>query len=857
MQINDIRSSFLEYFKSNGHSIVHSSPLVPNNDPTLMFTNSGMVQFKNVFTGLESRDYKRAATSQKCIRAGGKHNDLENVGYTLRHHTFFEMLGNFSFGDYFKDEAISYAWNYLTKELGINKEKLFITIYHNDEEAYLLWKKITNFNDDRIIRISTSDNFWSMGDTGPCGPCSEIFYDHGDNYKGNPPSEADETHDRFVEIWNLVFMQYEQINKDKRNSLPKPSIDTGMGIERISAVMQGSNDNYEIDLFKKIIDHSIHITKKNDKSLIASHRVIADHLRSSCFLIADGVLPSNEGRGYVLRRIMRRAMRHIQLLDYKDSMLSILSNTLLSEMSEAYPELIRAKKLIKETLTYEEIKFKDLLARGMKQLEEELKPHQQGQTFPGSKAFKLYDTYGFPLDLTQDILRSKNIDVDVIGFDKSLNDQKKRARSNWTGSGDLVTDKIWFNLANKLNKTEFIGYENNTSQASIVSIINEGNEVKNITADEYGYIILNHSVFYPESGGQIGDTGTIKYKNNIFEVSDTQKKENLIIHYGVVKLGDFNLDDVVDLEINVEKRNSCRSYHSATHILHQALRDILGDHVTQKGSLVSYDRLRFDFSHHKSLSLSEITAIEDIVSDIIKSNFSVETKLMKSEEAINSGALALFGEKYDEEVRVLSIGGKNQSPYSVELCGGTHINKTSEIGSFKIINEASVASGIRRIEALRGADLTKYEEIKLREIQDDLEKKKELGVSKKIDLEKIDNLKKQITKKINNGISVIVESCNDLKSKELRVLIDQCKNQFKNNGVIVICAINDNKISFLIGVTNILSNKLPASEIAMYASKISNGKGGGGRKDFAQSGGLYSNKENVVDKLEQFINQKI
>ena len=857
MQINHIRSSFLDYFKSNEHTVVHSSPLVPNNDPTLMFTNSGMVQFKNVFTGLENRGYQRAATSQKCLRAGGKHNDLENVGYTLRHHTFFEMLGNFSFGDYFKDEAIEYAWNYITSELGINKDKLYVTIYHDDEQAYSAWKKITNFTDDKIIRISTNDNFWSMGDTGPCGPCSEIFYDHGENYQGNPPSEADETHDRFVEIWNLVFMQYEQVDVKTRLNLPKPSIDTGMGIERIAAVMQGTNDNYEIDLFKKLIGHSIDITKKNEKELISSHRVIADHLRSSSFLIADGILPSNEGRGYVLRRIMRRAMRHIQLLDYSDTMLSDLFTTLSNEMSSAYPELRRAENLIKETLKYEEIKFKDLLLRGMKQLEEELKSHQGSQTFPGSKAFKLYDTYGFPLDLTQDILRSKNIEVDIRGFNQSLEDQKSRARSSWSGSGDKSTEKIWFNLSNKINKTEFIGYENNVSQAEVLSIISNSVEVDQISKNQQGCIILNQSVFYAESGGQIGDVGNIRCGESNFKVTDTQKKENLIIHYGMVSDGVFKIADVVELEIDINRRSSCRSYHSATHILHQALRDTLGDHVTQKGSLVSYDRLRFDFSHHKGLSEDEIKNIEGIVNNIINSNLNVETKLMKSEDAINLGALALFGEKYDDEVRVLSIGANNSASYSLELCGGTHVEKTSEIGNFKIISESSAASGIRRIEALRGNDLISYNETRSKQIENDLEKNKIIEDTKKINLEIIQKLSQSIQERIKDGETLIVETCNNLKPKDLRSVVDQCKSQFLKDGVIVVGVINDEKISFLVGVTNELSNNLSASEIALYAAKITNGRGGGGRKDFAQSGGTYSEEINIKETLQKFLKENV
>ena len=857
MQINDLRTSFLEYFKSNGHKVVHSSPLVPNNDPTLMFTNSGMVQFKNVFTGLENRDYKRATTSQKCIRAGGKHNDLENVGYTLRHHTFFEMLGNFSFGDYFKEDAISYAWNYITRELGINKDKLYVTIYHDDEQAYKIWKKITNFNDDKIIRISSSDNFWSMGDTGPCGPCSEIFYDHGEDYIGNPPSEADETHDRFIEIWNLVFMQYEQVDNKNRLNLPSPSIDTGMGIERVAAVMQGTNDNYNIDLFSKIINHSIEITNRNEKNLISSHRVIADHLRSSSFLIADGVLPSNEGRGYVLRRIMRRAMRHIELLNYKDTMLSELFVTLSSEMSTAYPELKRAENLIKETLKYEEVKFKDLLVKGMKQLDEELKTHQQGQIFPGSKAFKLYDTYGFPLDLTQDILRSKNIEVEINSFDQCLEDQKNRARTSWAGSGDKLTEKIWFKLNNDIDKTEFIGYENNLSQAEILSIIDEGQIIDQISKGKKVCLILNQSVFYAESGGQIGDIGKISNGNNIFEVNDTQKKDHLIIHYGSVLEGTFKLNDKVHLKIDDDRRESCKSYHSATHILHQALRDTLGDHVTQKGSLVSFDRLRFDFSHHRSLSKEQISVIESTVNNVINSDLNVETKLMKSKDAIDSGALALFGEKYDDEVRVLSIGDNKSSPYSIELCGGTHVTKTSEIGSLKIINESSVASGIRRIEALRGQDLIKYNELQFRQIEDELQKKKILDDVNKVSLEKINIINKNINEKINDGKKIVIETAEDLKPKNLRSVIDHCKSEFTNDGVIVICITNKEKITFLVGVTDDLSDKVSASDIAMYAANITNGKGGGGRKDFAQSGGVYSDELNIEESLYQFLLDKV
>ena len=592
MKINSLRDSFISYFVKNGHKHVHSSPLVPQNDPTLMFANSGMVQFKNVFTGLEKTDFNRAVTAQKCIRAGGKHNDLENVGYTLRHHTFFEMLGNFSFGDYFKDDAIDYAWRFITSELGINKDKLCVTIYHDDEQAYNAWKKITGFSDDKIIRISTKDNFWSMGETGPCGPCSEIFYDHGENYIGKPPSEADETGDRFVEIWNLVFMQYEQVDSENRIDLPRPSIDTGMGIERIAAVMQGTNDNYQVDSILEIINHSKELTKNDNENLLSSHRVIADHLRSSCFLIADGVLPSNEGRGYVLRRIMRRAMRHVHILNYNDLLMHKLAPTLISNMKMSYPELERAESLINETLKYEEQRFRDLLSRGIKQLDTMIDNLNGKTILNGQSAFKLYDTYGFPIDLTQDILRNKKIEVDIDDFKKCLEDQKEKARSNWTGSGGTATDKIWFELNKSLSPTEFLGYTSEKTEGSIISIIKEGVLVDSLHSGDNGSLILNQTVFYAESGGQIGDTGTIEADNFEFEVSDTQKKGNLFVHHGKVIRGDIKKGTGAHLSINSARRSSCKTYHSATHILHQALREVLGDHVTQKGSLVSFDKLR-------------------------------------------------------------------------------------------------------------------------------------------------------------------------------------------------------------------------------------------------------------------------
>ena len=858
MKLNDIRNTFLDHFERDSHKVVPSSPLVPNNDPTLMFANSGMVQFKNVFTGLETLDYSRATTSQKCIRAGGKHNDLENVGYTARHHTFFEMLGNFSFGDYFKEHAIEMAWNLITREFGINKDKLWITIYHTDEEAFNIWKKITGFNDERIVRISTNDNFWSMGETGPCGPCSEIFYDHGEDYEGSPPSEADDTRDRFVEIWNLVFMQYEQIDANNRIDLPKPSIDTGMGLERIAAVLQGTNNNYDIDSFQAIINQSIALTNMNDKGSLTSHRVIADHLRSSCFLIADGVLPSNEGRGYVLRRIMRRAMRHVHMLNYKDPLIHQLVPSVVSNMSSNYPELSRAETLIKETLKYEELRFKDLLSTGIKQLDDEVSK-LSSNIFPGQSAFKLYDTFGFPLDLTEDILRVRNINLDKKGFDAALDKQKANARKNWSGTGSTATEKIWFDIVTKSGTTDFLGYEENNGEAIIQDIIIKDNLTDNITANDDAIIILNQTTFYAESGGQIGDTGTISFDNSVFEVTDTKKKLGLHLHYGKLKIGSLKVGDDVTLSIDTTRRNSLRAYHSATHLLHQSLRDNLGDHVSQKGSLVSYDRLRFDFSHHKQLSENEIKLIETDVEKIINSEYSVTTQSMNPEDAIKKGALALFGEKYGDEVRVLSIGPKNEKAYSVELCGGTHVKNTSEIGKFKIVSSTSVAAGIRRIEALRDKDVDVYlstQTTKDQE-QDDILKKKEAHNSK-INKEK-NKIEDLIVKQIDNTqkILIIAELCHDIKAKELRGVIDSAKKKIKNDGVIVIATENDSKITFLIGVTKNLSESLSAIEIAEYASSITGGKGAGGRNDFAQSGGAIEANTNPIKDLKEFIVSKI
>ena len=859
MRINDLRNAFISYFENKGHKHVHSSPLVPQNDPTLMFANSGMVQFKNVFTGLENRDYKRAVTAQKCIRAGGKHNDLENVGYTLRHHTFFEMLGNFSFGDYFKEDAIDYAWKFITSELAINKDKLCVTIYHDDEQAYESWKKVAGLSDDRIIRISTKDNFWSMGETGPCGPCSEIFYDHGDQFNGKLPSEADETGDRFVEIWNLVFMQFEQLNSNERIDLPKPSIDTGMGIERIAAVMQGTNDNYQVDSIKEIIGNSIELTKSDGNKLISSHRVIADHLRSSCFLIADGVLPSNEGRGYVLRRIMRRAMRHVHLLDYNDTLMHQLVPTLMLNMKEAYPELLRAEILIKETLKYEEEKFKNLLDKGISQLDNITKDLGSGDTFPGDSAFKLYDTYGFPIDLTQDILRSNNISIDIDGFNKKLEAQKELARKNWSGAGGSVTNKIWFELNKELLATEFLGYNGIETQGEVLSIIKDDNRVTELKEKEEGIIMLNQTVFYAESGGQIGDTGVIQGEDFEFSVMDTQKKDKLILHIGVMIKGTIKNGSNAVLSVNQKQRNDCKAYHSATHILHQSLRDRLGEHVTQKGSLVSNDKLRFDFSHHKSMTNLEIEDVQNKVNEIIKTGSKVETLIMSPDDAVKAGALALFGEKYSDEVRVLKIGKFNDKTYSTELCGGTHVSNTNEIGELKIVSESSAASGVRRIEALRGDDLLKFNEEKKKEGLKSEEKKQDIKKEKEVSTENIKQLKEAIELSIGNNSdhNIIIEFCENVLINELRPLIDKYKKLISDHGVIILCAKKNDKLSFLIGVTDQLTDKIGADEIAKFASSISNGKGGGGRKDFAQSGGMLINEDNQKKELREFIIGKL
>ena len=883
--LNQIRSTFLNYFEKNNHKIVESSNLVPNNDPTLMFANSGMVQFKNVFTGLEKRDYVRATTSQKCVRAGGKHNDLENVGYTPRHHTFFEMLGNFSFGDYFKEEAISFAWDLITKDFGIDKDKLYVTVYHEDDEAFNFWKKVAGLSEKRIIRIATLDNFWSMGETGPCGPCSEIFYDHGDHLEGGLPGSKNEDGDRFIEIWNLVFMQYEQISKEKRINLPKPSVDTGMGLERVAALLQGTHDNYETDHFKKLIQSTSDIVKKNpDKTNHSSFKVIADHLRASSFLIAEGVLPSNEGRGYVLRRIMRRGMRHSHLLGSKEPVFYNLFETLKNEMAGNYPELKRAESLIQETLKTEEERFLVLLDRGIKILDDEIS--KIDKVLPGDVAFKLYDTYGFPLDLTEDILRNKSLSIDTEKFHSLMKESRELAKKNWKGSGDAAIEDIWFGLRDRLGATEFLGYETDQAEGVILSLLKDNKEVKVLKSNEEGMIITNQSPFYGESGGQVGDTGEIISKDFKFQVVDVQKKlGDLFVHYGKILSGSANLNSSVEMKIDEDRRDSIRAYHSATHLLHESLRKVLGTHVTQKGSLVEPSRLRFDFSHMKPISNEEIEKIEALVNLMIANKTDVKTRLMTPDEAVENGALALFGEKYGEEVRVLSMGDKDGKYFSTELCGGTHVNNTGDIGKFKIVNQSSIAAGVRRIEALRDKQLKDYlnDKEKLSNISSEKneelikelsEQIKKLG-SKPI-LEETDqktlikNLTKQLeTITINsilkdkskniikdieiNGIKLRFQNIDGLPPKELRKLVDQGKKELVD-GIVVVFASKDDKVGIAVGVTDKLVNKFDAVQFVKVGSEIIGGQGGGGRKDFAQAGGQDQSKiDEAFKKIKDLI----
>jgi alanyl-tRNA synthetase len=871
--VNDIRSSFLGFFEKNGHKAVAASPLVPRNDPTLMFVNSGMVQFKNVFTGVEKRDYTRATTAQKSVRAGGKHNDLDNVGFTARHHTFFEMLGNFSFGDYFKAEAIDYAWTLLTKEWGLPKEKLSATVYQDDDEAFDLWKKIAGFSDDKIVRLGAKSNFWQMADTGPCGPNSEIFFDHGDKYWGGPPGTPEEDGDRFIEIWNLVFMQFEQFADGSRTRLPKPSVDTGMGLERIAAVLQGTNNNYEIDLFKTLIDSTAQATGTrlqglNDDGKLASLRVIADHLRSMSFLIAEGVLPSNEGRGYVLRRIMRRAMRHATLLGASEPVIHKIVPTLVREMGQAYPELVRGEQMIEETVRLEEQRFGKTLSRGLQLLDEATTSLSKGDMLDGVTAFKLYDTYGFPLDLTQDALRLRDIHVDLSGFEDAMARQRAEAKKSWTGAGGEGEEKIWFAIADKVGSTEFLGYETETAEGVVTALVKGGQMVDKLVEGEEGFVVLNQTPFYGESGGQVGDTGELVGDNGVkLEVLDTVKHNGVFGHKVRVARGGVYIGNGLVLNVDHARRSAIRANHSATHLLHEALRLVLGDHVAQKGSLVTPDRLRFDFVHTKPITTQEMAQIEEIANDIVLQNSKVETRLMGVEEAKESGARALFGEKYGDEVRVVSMGDPtgNAVGWSVELCGGTHVNRTGDIGLITVLGEGGVSSGVRRIEALTAkgarhhartntnlvasaADVlrTTPAEIltRIEALQDNL-KKSERALSeaqKKLALGGASGAASAPAAEIVDGTAFVGRAVEGVAAKDLRGLVDVEKKKLGSGVVALVLKGEDGKGTVAIGVTDDLIGKHSAAELIRHATVALGGQGGGGRPDMAQGGGPDGSK---------------
>ena len=861
-----IRSTFLDFFKSQGHEIVASSPLVPRNDPTLMFANSGMVQFKNVFTGMEKRSYTRATTAQKCVRAGGKHNDLDNVGYTARHHTFFEMLGNFSFGDYFKPEAIEWAWTLVTKEYGLPKDKLTVTVYHDDDQAFDLWKKVAGLPDSRIIRIDTNDNFWRMGDTGPCGPCSEIFFDHGDKIPGGPPGSADADGDRFIEIWNLVFMQYEELGGGTRLTLPRPSIDTGMGLERIAAVLQGTHDNYETDLFRALISAIVDNTRvPAEGKAKASNRVIADHLRASSFLIADGVLPSNEGRGYVLRRIMRRAMRHAELLGVKEPLMWKLVPALVREMGAAYPELVRAQGLITETLRLEEGRFRNTLVRGLKLLDEESSGLSSGAVFSGDTAFKLYDTYGFPLDLTQDALKSRNISVDETAFKSAMDKQKAEARAAWKGSGEAQTETVWFELREKLGASEFLGYDTEVAEGLITALVSNGKQVDGLKAGEQGAIIVNQTPFYAESGGQTGDHGVIKTAAGaVFTVTETLKRAGDVwAHVGTVASGDIKVGEAAELVVDHARRSGNRQHHSATHLLHEALRLTLGTHVAQKGSLVEPNRLRFDISHNKSVSREELAEVEQIANEIVVQNDAVTTRLMSVDAAIAEGAMALFGEKYGDEVRVVSMGhnahGAGRPIYSLELCGGTHVGRTGDIGLIKVISEGAVSAGVRRIEALAGSAARAYLEAQDRRVQAaaaalkvpqaDIVTRIETVLDENRKLEReLAEARKALAMggggksggddiETINGIKLMARILKGVSPQDLKPLADDGKKTVGSGVVALVAVSEDGKGAVVVGVTADLAGKINAVDLVKLGAAAMGGKGGGGRPDMAQAGG--------------------
>ncbi|MBT6885724.1 MAG: alanine--tRNA ligase [Rhodospirillaceae bacterium] len=869
--VNDIRNAFLDYFNANGHEVVSSSPLVPLNDPTLMFTNAGMVQFKNVFTGLEARDYSRAVTSQKCVRAGGKHNDLENVGYTARHHTFFEMLGNFSFGDYFKDHAIELAWNLITKEFGLPEDKLLVTVHSSDEDAAALWRKIAGISDDKIIRIPTSDNFWAMGDTGPCGPCSEIFYDHGPHIEGGPPGSPEEDGDRFIEIWNLVFMQFEQVSADERIGLPKPSIDTGMGLERIAAVMQGTHDNYQIDMMQALMhasaEHSN--TDVNGKHNI-SHRVIADHLRACSFLMTDGVLPSNEGRGYVLRRIMRRGMRHAHLMGCTDPLMWKLVPALTMQMGLAFPELGRAEALITETLKLEEDRFKKLLDRGLKLLDDATGEMADGDALDGETAFKLYDTYGFPLDLTQDALRPRGISVDTDTFDAAMEHQRAEARKAWSGSGDAAEEAIWFDVRDDAGATDFFGYETEQAEGQVTALVKDGQRVDSLAEGDEGNLVTNQTPFYGESGGQIGDTGVITADGVRIDVTDTRKQVgDLHVHVVRVCEGRINVGDEVVLNVDIDRRNAIRANHSATHLVHEALRRRLGDHVTQKGSLVAAERMRFDVAHPKAISAEELIQVEADVNERVRLNAAVTTRLMEPDAAVEAGAMALFGEKYGDEVRVVSMGGedtdKQGGNYSTELCGGTHVRRTGDIGIFKILSESAVAAGVRRIEVVTGKAAEEYLRAQdtalqhvaniLKSSPDQVAVRVESLIEDRRKLEReLQDARRQLATgggggaasaedeaKDIGGIKFVGKILDGMPAKELKSLADDLKGQI-GSGVVAVMSNTDGKASLVVGVTEDLIGKFSAVDLVRAGSEALGGKGGGGRPDMAQAGGPDGSK---------------
>jgi len=873
--VNEIRSRFLDYFAENGHQVVPSSPLVPRNDPTLMFTNAGMVQFKNVFTGLEKRPYSRAVSAQKCVRAGGKHNDLDNVGYTARHHTFFEMLGNFSFGDYFKDRAIELAWNLITKEFGLPVDRLMVTVFVDDDQAFDLWKKIAGLPESKIVRIAGSDNFWQMGDLGPCGPCSEIFYDHGSHIPGGPPGSPEAEGDRFIEIWNLVFMQFEQLPGGKRVDLPKPSIDTGMGLERTAAVLQGTHDDYKIDLFGAIISHVADLTGvEPEDPRGVSHRVIADHLRASSFLIADGVLPSNEGRGYVLRRIMRRAMRHAQLLGAQDPLMWRVVPTLVREMGQAYPELSRAEALITETLKLEETRFRKTLVRGLALLEEGSKELGRGAKFSGEAAFTLYDTYGFPLDLTQDALKPRGIIVDTESFDAAMERQREKARASWAGSGDAATEAVWFSLREKAGASEFLGYETETAEGVVAALVKDGKEVEALRAGESGAVVLNQTPFYAESGGQVGDTGVMRGDGVHFSVADTQKKAgDVFVHSGTVENGTLKVGAALTLDVDHSRRSDIRRNHSATHLLHEALRQVLGDHVAQKGSLVAPDRLRFDFSHPKPMTAEEIERVEDLANDFVLQNSPVTTRLMAVDEAIASGARALFGEKYGDEVRVVAMGqgGGNTMGWSVELCGGTHVKRTGDIGVIAALGDSAVAAGVRRIEALTGTaarrharhlgELAKAAAAELKAPVEDMPQRVAQVLDERRRLEReLSEAKKKLAMgggagaqgadgvRVVGDVKLLARAVEGIDLKDLRSLADEGKKRLGSGVVAIVGVTEEGRAGVVVGVTDDLTSRFSAIDLVRKGAEALGGKGGGGRADMAQAGGPDGSKAEAALK---------